>query len=290
MTSARSAELVHVPVDGVDEHLAAAFYAERNGRSDVAILHLHGKGGNFYSGPSLFIPQEDQAGEFAHLSLNMRCHDLGYTRYDLPMPDVQEGVIPVGGGMWERMSDGVPDIAAGMAWLVRRGYTKIFLAGHSSGAYFAAEACAAGGLQIAGAVLLSTVISYKRNLGAWFPDGALEDTVQRARDLVASGAGHVLLPMDAWYYAISAASLVERTEEPDGIFERWLANIEVPVLFVSGAQEPRVPQWRCLFEEMPSEAKEWLVLEDVSHDYSGQERVLTEHVAGFVRRRAGASG
>jgi pimeloyl-ACP methyl ester carboxylesterase len=284
----RTGELVHVPVSGVAETLAGAWYPPAVD-TGVALLHLHGKGGNFYMGPGLFLPERDQAGEFAQLSLNMRCHDLGYTRYDLPMPDVSQGVIAMGGGMWERLTDGVPDVMAGVDWLHARGYENVFLVGHSSGAYYAAETCATRPEAAAGAVLLSTVISYKRNLDTWFPGNGLEAAVAQARAWSAAGEGHRLLPIDAWYYAISADSLLERLTEPDGIFARMLEATTVPVMFAAGERESRVPQWRALYDLMDTDRKHWLVLPGVSHDYTGAERELADELFGFVRTWSGGA-
>jgi pimeloyl-ACP methyl ester carboxylesterase len=278
----RSGELVHVRLPHDGQTLAGAWYPPAR-PTDVAVLHLHGKGGNFYMGPGLFLPSLDDRGEFAHLSLNMRCHDLGYTRYDLPMQDVSEGPIPTGGGMWERMADGVPDVRAGVAWLRERGYEKVFLTGHSSGGYYAVEACATAPDGIAGAILLSTVISYKRNLSAWFPNGGVVDAVVQAREYVARGEGHRLLPIDAWYYALSADSLLERIAEPDDVFAEMLAKTTVPVMFASGEKESRVPQWRSLYDALETDRKRWLVLPGATHDYMGSERELGRAVFEFVR-------
>jgi pimeloyl-ACP methyl ester carboxylesterase len=280
----RAAELVRVSLDGVEETLAAAWYPPASDETTVALLHLHGKGGNFYTGPALFLPQLDTSGELAHLALNMRSHDLGYTRYDVPMPDAHEGAIAVGGGMWERMSDGCPDVLAGMRWLRERGYSRVFLVGHSSGGYYAAQACAARADEPAGAVLLSTVISHKRHLSQWFPDGGLEAAVAQATELVEAGEGRRLLPVAGWYYAISAASLLERLAEPDGIFERFLAATRGPVMFACGERETRVPYWRALYEALPPDRAHWLVLPGASHDYLGSESTLADEVLGFVRR------
>jgi pimeloyl-ACP methyl ester carboxylesterase len=283
----REGRLVHVQLDDSTAPLAGAWYPAANGGNGAALLHLHGKGGNFYSGPGLFIPGSDHAMEYAHLSLNMRCHDLGYTRYDVPMPDAHEGVMAVGGGMWERMADGCADVLAGARWLHQHGYPKVFLAGHSSGAYYALQACAEGHDGLAGVVLMSTVISHKRHLTSWFPDGQADAAIARAEELVAQGEGHRLLPTEGWYYAISAASLLERIAEPDGLYERMLAACEVPVMFAAGEQERRVPQWRALYDGMPLGAsKEWLLLRGASHDYLGSEQELTESVLAFVRRWA----
>jgi pimeloyl-ACP methyl ester carboxylesterase len=281
----RPGELVRVSLPDAGETLAAAWYPPARDDTTVALLHLHGKGGNFYSGPGLFIPQLDTGREFAHLALNMRSHDLGYTRYDVPMPDAHEGVVAVGGGMWERLSDGCPDVLAGMRWLHERGCSRVFLVGHSSGGYYAVEACVARPDEPAGLVLLSTVISHKRHLSSWFPEaGWLDAAVARATELVDGGEGHRLLPVASWYYAISAASLLERLAEPDGVFEQFLAATPVPVMFACGEKETRVAQWRSLYEGLPPDRAQWLVLPGASHDYLGSEATLADEVLGFVRR------
>jgi pimeloyl-ACP methyl ester carboxylesterase len=278
----RRGELVHVEVPGAGTTLAAAWYPG-GAPSRQAVLHLHGKGGNFYSGAGLFMPQLDHAAEFSHLSLNMRCHDLGYTRYDLPVPDVQEGVIPVAGGMWERLADGYDDVAAAVRWLRARGHARIVVVGHSSGAYYALEACARPGLELGGVVLMSTVISYKRHLRYWFSQHGVDAALAQAREHVARGEGHRLLPVTGWYYAISAESLLERWEQPDDAFESLLDAARCPLMFVSGELEPRVPQWRALYERVRAPGKRWLVLSGASHDYGGSEPELTDAVLEFAR-------
>ena len=287
MNTVRDAALVFVDVDGDDARLAGAWYPSGSTKTRTALLHLHGKGGNFYQGPGLFLPQLDTDGQFAHLSLNMRCHDLGYTRYDRVMPDVGEGPVAVDGGMWEKMADGVEDVCAGVQWLTENGYSQVVLVGHSSGAYYAAQTLSSPDAPstVTGAVLLSTVISYKRNLSTWFPDGALDSAIDKAKDLVSRGLGYRLLPTEAWYYAISASSLLERLAEPDGIFQDMLETIDVPVMFACGERERRVEQWRAVFDSMPASAhKEWVVLPGVSHDYTGAEVRLAQEVSDFVVR------
>ena len=83
-----------------------------------------------------------------------------------------------------------------------------------------------------------------------------------------------------WYYAISAASLLERIAEPEGVFETMLAACDVPVMFVAGEKEPRVPQWRALHDAMPTAKKEWLVLPGASHDYLGSEQAAHRQRSG----------
>lgn len=284
MSISRSAELVHIDLNRGRERLAAAWYPSADA-TGVALLHLHGKGGNFYTGPGLFIPGCDQQRTCAHLALNMRCHDLGYTRYDVPMPDAKEDHIEVAGGMWERLSEGYEDVLAAMAWLRQRGYPRVFLVGHSSGAYYGLEMSACADGDVAGVVLLSTVISYKRHLHSWFADG-LDAAVARARDFVERGEGHRLLATESWYYAISARSLLERVEQPDDAFEQLLSRNPSPIMFVCGETEKRLEQWRSLYDGLDTRRKEWLVLPGVSHDYIGAEQALTSEILRFAREWA----
>lgn len=282
------ARLVRVALDS-GERLTGAWYPPAQ-PTRVALLHLHGKGGNFYSSTGASIPEHDDGREVAHLSLNMRCHDLGYTRPDVRMPDAHRGVIAVAGGMWERLADGYRDVEAGIAWLAERGYDRVFIAGHSSGGWYAAQACARSGGAVAGQLLLSPVISNKRHLDVWFSDGGLERAEREARELVAQGEGHRLLATRTWYYAISAASLLERLEEPDDVLETMLAAAPgVPLMLACGTEEPRVPQWRALFDGLATEHKQWLELDGVGHDYGGRERELTDAVLAFARTYAAPS-
>jgi pimeloyl-ACP methyl ester carboxylesterase len=101
---------------------------------------------------------------------------------------------------------------------------------------------------------------------------------------VEAGEGHRLLPVASWYYAISAASLLERLAEPERIFEQFLAATRVPVMFACGEKETRVPHWRALYEMLPPDRAHWLVLPGASHDYLGSESTLAGEVLGFVRR------
>ncbi len=78
----------------------------------ASILIVHGLGWNFYRGPSRWLPPLFAAAGYACLALNMRDHD---------QKDVQD--FELSGN----------DIAAGIAFLERRGADEVVLLGHGYG-------------------------------------------------------------------------------------------------------------------------------------------------------------
>ena len=238
----------------------------------VGMLHVHGKGSSVLNGPSRFLPPLLPG--MAHLAVNMRCHDLAYT--------VGTDDWAVEGGMWEDLATGYMDLAAGVAHLRERGVQQVIVSGHSSGGFYAADLMPreAG---IAAWVLLSPLTTNKNPFPLWWPDPADQ---ARAADLahamVAEGRGRDLIPVPGWFHAISAASLVQRLEEPEGI---WLSNVRhaaAPVLLAWGDAEPRHPLWNSLFDEFASDGDRRLVIRGADHFFRGQERELASGIAAFL--------
>lgn len=241
---ARPGYLVEVPTD--DGALLDGWWIPpvEHG-SGIGLVHLHGKGGNFYSGPFRWLmgllPQD-----IAHLSVNMRCHDLGWTNpsgYQLGW----EGPACVGGGAWEDLSLGHVDVGGAIAWLRSSGITTVVVVGHSSGGFYAVDFRGRGGSADA-LVLLSPLLSNRAPLATWFPDPADAASAElRARQMLECGHGHRLIEVPTWYFAISARSLVQRFEEPANLFdERLAASGDVPVLLVFGSREPNHERWSAL--------------------------------------------
>jgi pimeloyl-ACP methyl ester carboxylesterase len=249
----------------------------------AAVLHVHGKGGNFYSGPSRTLPPLVGPDRFVHLALNLRCHDLAYSRPDGPSGS-PTGPAAADGGMWERLDDGAADIEAGVRWLAQRTKLPVAVVGHSAGGYFLGD-YSARRPDIAARVFLSPLTSVRIPLATWWPD---EDERRRvgdtAREMVASGRGHLLIPVTSWYYAISAGSLVERLDERP---HRWLDGCNAsatPLLLAWGGAETRIPEWRSIYEEITVPGKQRLEVPGVGHQYDGAHAALADAITDFIEQ------
>ncbi|HEX5493488.1 MAG TPA: alpha/beta fold hydrolase [Mycobacteriales bacterium] len=248
----------------------------------AAVVHLHGKGGNFYTGPGRFVPERSAGTPITHLSINMGCHDLAYTRYDIPSPDFSTAEVPVGGGMWERISAGHEDVAAAVDHLRTAGYGRVFVSGHSSGGYYAVD-YAGRDPELAGVVLLSPLTTNRTALPRWFPGpGDLDAALERARAMVADGHGHHLIPLSSWYYAISATSLLERADDPVDRWEHTLAGLPYPALMIWGTAESRDQLWRDIAERCARPDIRTLALPGCEHHFAGFEDTVTAALTDFT--------
>jgi pimeloyl-ACP methyl ester carboxylesterase len=273
----RPAELVGLrTADGWD--LDGLLYRSAGGVQEAAadplvVLHLHGKGANMLQVTARFLPE--LLPEAAHFALNMRCHDLAH--------NTDRADRPVAGGMYERLDDGQPDIAAAVAFLQAEGYRRIVLAGHSSGGYYAGVYRGAPG-EIAGRVLLSPLTTNRTALGWWFPGaGELEDALAEAGRLVTAGRADALINLPGWYWAISARSLLERAAQSDS---RWIDAVNAdasPVLVLWGEAEDRDAEWRQRFDEIAAPVKQMSVVAGSDHWYRGHEDAVAELCAEFLR-------
>lgn len=257
----------------------------------AATLLIHGKGGNFYTGPGRFIPELSRLADVCHLSINMRCHDLGYTKPDVPIslhgtpsdrPDRQPEVA---GGMWELLAEGREDLRAAVRYLRDRGYGKVFLIGHSSGAFYATHH-AAQDPDIAGRILLSPLVSNKAPLELWFPsEEVLDVAIANARGMVASGEGHRILTLPKWYYGMSAASLLDRLDEEDDAWMKAVSSSSSPLLMIWGSAESRHAAWSDLWSRLGVPDREHHIIEGSEHFYLGFEHELTRLIDDFIERR-----
>jgi alpha/beta superfamily hydrolase len=284
-TTSRVVELASLPTaDGVD--VDALIHSPADGRRPVAsVIHLHGKGGNFYSGPGRQLPTIAGDLPIRHVALNMRCHDLGYTRADRPYVDQENGGrTPVAGGYWERLDEGRVDVKAAVDHVRSLGPEPIFLAGLSSGGFYVASYCADND-DIAGRIVISPVLSNKRPLTFWFPEpGGVDRASELARDMVAAGRGYELIPVSHWFYAISADSLLERVAEADDAWLGLMNSSPAPVLHVWGSRETRGALWQEHFDALTAPDKTRVVIDGADHSYLGHMEDLGRTVDDFVAR------
>ena len=252
----------------------------------AAVVHIHGKGGNFYTGPGRFVPELTPGEPLAHLSINMRCHDLAYSRYDGVWDDVDAAAV-VAGGMWEDLSVGHLDLEAAVDFLRARGHRIVVMAGHSSGGFYTAD-YGARHPEIEGRIFLSPLTGNGTALPRWFPaPGDLDAALAKASSLVADGKGHWLIPLPTWYFAVSAQSLLERAAEPAGIWLRDVQACPSPLLMLWGDTEDRDQLWRNLCDQMDLPGLQTHVVAGADHQYTGYEAQVAEMVTRFALEVAG---
>jgi pimeloyl-ACP methyl ester carboxylesterase len=187
--------------------------------TQVAVLMIHGYGGNFYSGIMGFLPEALTSRGFTTLALNTRDHDRG------PKKNLFE--------------ENRCDIAAGVDELARRGFKLVFLYGHSMGTnrvlYYLAETMDP---RIRGVILTAP----PGNLFQWniriFGREKATGVLQRAQLLVANGKGDewMLIDLGPLGKTLYTANHVVSLRGPDTRSDPFqnIARISAPVLIVHG--------------------------------------------------------
>jgi len=251
------------PLDGL-------VYTPDGGAGKRAALLVHGKVMNFYIGPGRILPPHLTVLGWSCLAMNRRGHDLGGIR------NGRESY----GGSWETFGDSQLDIAAGIAELRRRGCSKIVLVGHSFGGIATAAYAADHPDEVAALALCSAgsggpdylVQSSRRGMLAAERHDAVD---AEARRLVAEGRGDQMIALKGWWYAITAASWVDLSQNVPDTVEN-ARRYPGPILALRGSKEP-TGQYPAEAVAAAAGARATLaVIPEGDHFYNGVE-------AGFAR-------
>lgn len=261
--------------DGVDLFLQAP------PRPRGVILYVHGKSSAFCRGMSWWLPLLLERMPVVHASASMRSHSLGYSVRPAP-GDPLKGLR---GGMWEDVDAGAIDIASAIGYLAAEYNLPIWIVGHSAGGFYAVTGAAAARNELAGRVLLSPLVTHRRNFAEWFGDaGHTEQAITRAREMVAAGHGHLLIPLPTRQWAISAWSLVQRAEQDPDVWPRALASRQSPVLMGWGSAEELRPnaEFQGIYDRIDVPEKSNFVLKDSGHNYEGYEHEVAGQLEKFI--------
>lgn len=274
--------LVAIEGDGLRLTGLLAEPAEPSG-TGAAVLHIHGRGGNASTRPGTTLIAGWPQDGVAHLSVNLRSRDLGYTAIPEEGDDPgQREHYDVGGGMWELLDESAADVALAVDALRGAGYPAVVLASHSAGALALARYVATNA-GVAARVLLSPLTGARGSLVRWFGgEDALARAADTARAMVAEGRGRELLAVRGWYHAISAASLLDRLSFDHDAWRRALEADDSPCLLVWGSAETRAGHWSEVATGLALPDVRTAVLEGSGHYYVGQGDALVEIVRGFV--------
>jgi pimeloyl-ACP methyl ester carboxylesterase len=250
---------------------------EQTSASCDAALLIHGTGGSFYSSTlfEVLIARLLELG-VAVLAANTRGHDLVSTAVTADGPRRQ-------GAAYEDVARCRQDISAWLDFLTTRGFSRVALIGHSSGAIKAVYSQAA---QSHPSVTQLVAISPPRLSHAHFAGSDKSSEflalLAEAESLIAQGRGEQL--MDVRFplpYLVTAAGFVDKYG-PDERYNvlRLLANLAVPTLVTFGGLEVAT---HVAFQGLPEAVADAAcanaklsveVIPDADHFYSAHRREL----------------
>jgi pimeloyl-ACP methyl ester carboxylesterase len=235
---------------------------------------------NFYTGAPRFLPPALVPEGFPCLAFNRRGHDILSTR---------DSRAPVGGA-FQTAAEGLADTAAAIACAQARTGREPILVGHSNGGMLAAAHASAHDVEAL--VLLSAhvggadIVRLSCAAGQLAAD-RLDEIIDQAHQLVGEGRGDNMLLLPGWWYAISAASFLDRLERTPSLLDA--ANtIRCPVLFVVGDQEDPEVYPAAAFAERTPGSCDVVVVPDCDHFYRGREAQVAAAVMDWLRTDAPA--
>ncbi len=252
-----------------------------------AWLCLHGTGSNFYSASTLSaLTPKLLAGGAAVLRVNTRGHDLMCTGPSAPGRWLQ-------GAAFERVDESVLDLAAWIAFLRQRGFTRIGILGHSLGAVKAIFALATDrSLEVS----LLAAVSPPHLSYSYFCQTTRGDEFRQmfdtAEEYVRQGRGDdLLLAKFPLRYYVSATGYIDRY----GPAERYnvlrlLDRVPCPTLVTYGSLEE---QGDLAFRDMPAAVAKTATAENclqvaviagADHIYTGCHDVLAGRITAWLNR------
>lgn len=265
-----------------------------------AILLLHGTGSNFYSAQLLRTLAEQAARwGMAGLRVNTRGHD-GMSAAVVTDPASGQQARRLFGAAYEQVDQCRHDVAAWLDLLVRRGYRRVVLAGHSLGAVKAiyATACEPHPVLAALVAVSPPRLSYSHFAASPRAAGFLADVAAAEAHV---GAGRPETLMEVRFplpYVVTAAGFLDKygPEERFNLL-RLIDRVSCPMLFTYGGQEV---EQSVAFRELPAAlaaaaARDGLdltvaVVAGGDHIYTGVYAALFDRIETWLVRQRRSGG
>ncbi len=258
-------------------------------RRVTALIWVHGLGSVFSSGQPLM----------RELSSRLAAAGIGYFKFNTRGHDVvARGNARLAGAAFERFGRSVEDIRAVIRAAAARGYRRVVLAGHSTGAnkvvHYAARA---RDRRVASVILLgpvSDVAAEMKRVGA----GELRRRIARVERLAARDPDALVPPAWGFWSAQRYLSLF-RSGGAEDVFPyyregaRWTAvrKIGVPIAAILGARDefldrPAADVIAALERNaIAARAFTGVVISGALHGFQGRERALTDAILDVVSAR-----
>lgn len=250
----------------------------------IGVIWVHGAGQNFYYPSYVQIARQMAARGYAFVTINTRMHDIGcFLSY-------KDEVALRGGIYWGIPSKVSLDIEAWIEKMVKQGYDKIVMVGHSAGgpavrAYQALR----NDKRVAGIVMASVAIGTTPL--------AQDTAILPIAKMVNEGRGQDLLPM----LRLSAATYLDYSNTQEGSWDFYgtrpttthpgIARVDCPFLAWFGTTEDvgdlkdldRIEQ---LIKAQPTgpSTVTTAIVEGANHLYDGSEEKIAEILSGWISR------
>jgi len=267
----------------------SGLYVEPRRSRRTALIWLHGLGSVFTSGQPLIHAFSARLGR----------HGIGYFKFNTRGHDVvaRDGGKLLGAA-FERFGDSVRDIRAMIAFARKAGYSKIVLAGHSTGANKALHYVAkTGDRRVTGLVLagpVSDVAAEMKRLGK----PGLRRRV-RVAQRIAKRDPDALVPREFGFWSARRYLSLYRSGETEDVFPyyrpgaRWtaLSRVRIPLVVIIGSQDEyldRKPQQLIdAFREHAVRARSFagIVVAGARHGFQDHEGALAGTIVHWMRRR-----
>ncbi|MEK7496769.1 MAG: DUF1749 domain-containing protein [Patescibacteria group bacterium] len=204
----------------------------------------------------------------------------------------------LGGTAYEKFTDCIFDIEAGIKFLQGQGYKKIILCGHSTGANKAAYYIqTTGGKGIVGVGLLgplSDVPGFKNILGQKY-----QSTLNLAKKMVAQNRGDELLPLDLFKGILWSAQRFLSIATPSGAEDMfpyyqskckftWVKKLNKPTLVLIGEKDqyadlPPAKILQIFKNQIPTEFFTGQLVAGGNHGFDDKEGELVKVVVKWIK-------
>lgn len=269
------------------------------------MLYVHGLSGNFY-GPCKILnafAEEFNKFSFGLACFNTRGHDIvaGIKKINKRKKNGYERLTL--GAAFEKFEDCIFDIEAGVKFLKSKGFTKIIIAGISTGANKTAYYFSKSQNKYAKAgILLSPLCdrsALKKDLGKNF-NKKLKVLLKKAKKIVASKQGNKLMPQNKNEFSFSANRVLslytnESNEDtfpydiPQAKFET-LSKIKKPMLAIFGSEDEYldrpIESIIEIFREKSQKTKKFdsAIIKNASHGYDEKEEELAKLIVDWIKK------
>lgn len=277
--------------DGLELH--GFFCPPKNARRKIGVLHIHGLAGNFYENRFIdYVANQTNEKGYAFLTVNTRGHD--YISDFIKKTDTGIRYVQIGGA-FEIFEECIHDISSWIDFLETRGYNKIILEGHSTGAlkviFYLNQTL---DKRIGGLILLSPSddIGLQKNA----LKGKYKESLNFANNVILEGKSEELMPARFFEYPVSPKTYIDmfgpRTKrgifslhDPTSKFDA-LARINCPTLVVYGTVEEAIVDNKVelalsTFQKtvIKCEAK---AIEGAPHNYLNHEKEVATLVTNWL--------